>query len=338
MQSIAQLASTATAINKGSEFPTPQETKRKLFLVRPRTDEDKVWYSRLLRQTQHSRLTDKAVYERLVYYGSLNPEREAFASVGRMAREALVSERTAQYALRRLEAAGLSECITRKGGRVTARYRVLDPTDCAPGVQELRPRGATDAPEGLSRSKEGKEGPDQDHKPFFGVDEAKSKGGIPARYGRQTQESLFSHDLTDVPFQEQNTATPTFKRPQQVGMLFALQKKLGYEANNEQAKVFDDLDQSDKKRILDRLEAEELAERPIRWARLTPNPARPGCQHRTKYRTPLKKRSQREPPVVSCLARVPIQNENSMSARSVMANDDRSALPLARRTTCTGGA
>ena len=287
MQSIAQLASTATAINKGSEFPTPQETKRKLFLVRPRTDEDKAWYSRLLRQTQHSRLTDKAVYERLVYYGSLNPEREAFASVGRMAREALVSERTAQYALRRLEAAGLSECITRKGGRVTARYRVLDPTDCAPGVQELRPRGAPVAPEGLSRSKEGKEGPDQDHKPFFGVDEAQSKGEIAAPIDKP-KEPIFSRSK-DLPSQKQNTATPTFKRPQQVGMLFALQKKLGYEANNEQAKVFDDLDQSDKKRILDRLEDEEL--RAAAMGQVDPKPSAPRVQI-AEVRKPLKKPSQ----------------------------------------------
>ena len=40
-------------------------------------------------------------------------------------------------------------------------------------------------------------------------------------------------------------------------MLFKLQRKLGYEANDEQARVFDGLEYADRKRILDRLVGEE---------------------------------------------------------------------------------
>ena len=48
-----------------------------------------------------------------------------------------------------------------------------------------------------------------------------------------------------------------FENPAQVNKLFKLQRKLGYEANDQQAVVFDRLEHPDKKRILDRLEAEE---------------------------------------------------------------------------------
>ena len=105
---------------------------------RERTDEDRQWYSDLLRDAQHSRLTDKVVFERIAYYASLRPERVAFPSVARLAREVLCSVRTVQYALRRLEADGLIQCVNRrKGGRATGRYHVL----------ELHPRGARAAPE-----------------------------------------------------------------------------------------------------------------------------------------------------------------------------------------------
>ena len=236
-------------------------------LVRPRrerTDEDRQWYSGLLREAQHSRLTDKVVFERLAYFASLNPERSAFPSVARLAREVLCSPRTVQYALRRLEAAGLIECLTRTGGRKTAYYRVVGLTDCTPGVQELHPRGARAAPEGFSRSMEGKESQGQDHNPL--TCEAQSKGiTVPAIKAQDLEISLGlpspNQDLGH-PRQEQASAPvaeePKFQNPRQVAKLFKLQRKLNYTADDKQAKVFDGLEHVDKKRIIDKLEAEEL--------------------------------------------------------------------------------
>ena len=170
MQSTADVAHIATHVLEGVENTRPQGGPNPQLSLpsgpgallrgglaprRERTSEDRAWYSGQLRDIRHSRLTDKVVFERLVFYASLRPERVAFPSVGRMAREALVSERTVQYSLRRLETVGLIACISPGRGRTTSVYRVLDPTDCASVAQSLRVSGATGAPKGFkSRSKE----------------------------------------------------------------------------------------------------------------------------------------------------------------------------------------
>ena len=114
---------------------------------RERTDEDRQWYSDQLRASQHSRLVDKMVFERLVYFASLNSKRVAFPSVARVAREIPslsgkgsehCSPRTVQRALRRLELAGLIQCLTRAGGHVTGRYHV--PGRVVLGVTESHPK------------------------------------------------------------------------------------------------------------------------------------------------------------------------------------------------------
>ena len=124
MQSTAELLQPSTHVLKGPEPPRPQDQLNlpsgptHVIKSRPRTDEDKAWYNDQLRiehwPTNHGRtkLLDKAVYERIAFYASLNPEREAFPSVARLARDVFHSDRTVQRALRRLEAAGLIECLT----------------------------------------------------------------------------------------------------------------------------------------------------------------------------------------------------------------------------------
>ena len=70
---------------------------------------------------------------------------------------------------------------------------------------------------------------------------------------------------TSFPSQEQEKENapvpkapePVFEHPQQVALLFKLQRKLGYPADDEQAAVFDGFDHGHKKRILDKLLAEE---------------------------------------------------------------------------------
>ena len=133
MQSTAELLQPSTHVLEGPEPPRPQGPNQLSLPSGPgallrggrreRTDEDREWYAGLLREAQHSRLTDKVVFERLAYFASLNPERSGLPiGVARLAREVLCSPRTVQYALRRLEAAGLIECLTRAGqGKLVER-------------------------------------------------------------------------------------------------------------------------------------------------------------------------------------------------------------------------
>ena len=145
-------------------LPAPT-AKPKLSVLRggkykhERTDEDKSWYAQQL-QMEHTRLTDKSVFERLAYYASCNPERDSYAGVARLARESLCSPRTVQYARRRLEAAGLIEGVgSNKGGRSTAtvtasaHYRVLGRASCAPRGAPLAPKDLKEK-EGNQRTKD----------------------------------------------------------------------------------------------------------------------------------------------------------------------------------------
>ena len=245
--------------NKSVQAPSPQLAlpTGPVTLLRggrhERTDEDRQWYSKQL-AAEHTKLTDKVVYERVSYYGSLNPERLAFPSVARVAREVLCSARTVQRALRRLEASGLIECLSREGGHSTARYRVLGRTVCAPGVTECHPRGDRESPEVL---KEGKRIRTKINSFTVGV-----KSIDPSETEGPKKETVQFR----LPFPEQKqekappapkAPEPVFEHPHQVALLFKLQRKLGYPADDEQAAVFDGFDHGDKKCILDKLLAEE---------------------------------------------------------------------------------
>ena len=223
-------------------------------LVRPRrerTDEDKAWYSKQL-AVKHSKHWDKVVYEKVAYYASLNPEREAYPSVARVAREVLCSDRTVRYALRRLEASGLIACISKKGGRLTSRYRVG--ADCSPGLQGVQPRAARGAAEVIREGKRVSKTRSSLSAVSKSLDPVKPEGPqeqevLPTVFPSQERKQ----EKAPVPIADE----PVFENPAQVNKLFKLQRKLGYEANDQQAVVFDRLEHPDKKRILDRLEAEE---------------------------------------------------------------------------------
>ena len=208
-------------------------------LVRPRrerTDEDREWYSKQL-AVQHVKRIDKLVFERLAFYGSLNPDRTAYPSVARLASEAMCSERSVQYAVRRLESVGLIECLYDKGGRITSRYRVVGSTDCRAGVQTVHPRGANRAPEVL---REGKR-----------VSKNTSLSAIaqtrdPSKSETKAEEGVIR---TPLPSQEQKQEVDlaallpsvNFKNPKQVGMLCAVTRKLGREVSETEAHAFDQL-------------------------------------------------------------------------------------------------
>ena len=65
-------------------------------------------------KVQHSKHWDKVVYEKVSYYGSLNPERLAFPSVARLAREVICSASDGTYGLSvGSKRAWLIKCVSR---------------------------------------------------------------------------------------------------------------------------------------------------------------------------------------------------------------------------------
>ena len=224
---------------------------------RERTDEDREWCNEQM-AVPHEKLIDKAVFERLAFYGSLNPDRTAFPSMARLSREALCSERSVRYALRRLESVGLIECLDHKGGRKTSRYRVVGSTECRAGGQEMPGRAAPVAAEVL---KEGK--PEVRTKdPSLSVnDDAQTVDPGAVEEVKMPEEVICLLPFPSKKKQEQESAPEpkgtVFVNKKQVDLLFKLQRKLGYRADDEQAGVFDGLEHADRKRILDKLLAEE---------------------------------------------------------------------------------
>ena len=254
------LAHTLDGVSNQLNLPTA------LGLVRPRrerTGEDREWCNEQM-AVPHEKLIDKSVYERMAFYGSLNPDRTAFPSMARLAREALCCERSVRSALRRLESRGLIECLYFKGGRKTSRYRVVGSTECRAGRQEMPGRAAPVAPEVL---KEGK--PEVRTKdPSLSVStNAQTMDPVAVEEVERPKEviCLPFPSLKQEQEQEQKASAPVpeetvFVNENQVKMLFKLQRKLGYRADDGQAGVFDGLEHADRKRILDKLlEEEQLA-------------------------------------------------------------------------------
>ena len=193
-------------------------------IVRPRrerTDEDRQWYSEQL-AVQHTKHWDKVVYERVSYYGSLNPERLAFPSVARVARDALCSARTVQRALRRLESGGLLKCVAGdKGGRGTARYLVVGQRVMG-GVTESHPRGDRESPndlrEGISVSTKissfNTSVKPIDPTPIQTEDPKKAvvRAGFPSQEQKQEKAPVRKEQVPKAP-------EPIFNHPQQVAVV-----------------------------------------------------------------------------------------------------------------------
>ena len=266
---------------------------------RERTDADRHWYGEQL-SVQHEKRIDKLIFERLAYYGSLNTDRTAYPAVKRLAREALCSERSARYALRRLESSGLVQCVFPGRGRSTSRYRVVG-TNCRSDLQDVQVRPANGAPnvlrEGLSVSTKissfnaSVKSIDPTPIQTEGLKKAVVLTDFPSQ--EKTQEK------TPVPKeQEQDPASPcepvVFTHTKQVSLLFKLQRKLGYRADDGQAGVFDGLEHTDKKRILDKLLAEEqLAAANGEVEAPPPKPSAP------RFAAPVSEPKRAEPP--SCV-------------------------------------
>ena len=222
-----------------------------LGLVRPRrerTDADREWCSRQL-AIPHEKRIDKLVFERMAFYGSLNPERTAYPSVKRLAREAMCSPRSAQYALRRLESAGLIECLddasgrtSSRGGRTTSRY-------CVAGAQTVRPSRANAAPEVL------KEGTKNKEKVLSLNDTAQT---IDQSEGKEVSLPLFpSKEKAKATARAQGTKKTVFSFQDIVAKWFKLMRKLGRYCDDTMALAFDKLPHREKTVIINGLEAVE---------------------------------------------------------------------------------
>ena len=226
---------------------------------RERTDADKHWYTKQL-AVQHVKLIDKALFDRMAFYASLNPERMAYPSVARLGRDALCSARTVQRALRRLESAGLVECLTRVGGRATGRYLVLGRHDVTRGVTLCHPWGDRESPEVL------REGKSTSTKISYGNDSVQTID--PSETRRDSPEKAFQNqyfpsqeqkqEKAPVPKAPERPKKPKFAFPKIVARWFKLMRKLSYECTDDMAMAFDKLpSHQEKKVVIDGLEAEE---------------------------------------------------------------------------------
>ena len=255
---LAQTAEALSSPNQQLNLPTGPFT-----VVRPRrerTDEDREWYSKQL-AVPHEKRIDKLVFERMAFYGSLNPERTAFPSVKRLADEAMCSPRSAQYALRRLETAGLIECLddasgrtTARGGRTTARY-------CVAGVQTVHPSGANRAPNVLREGKKRSTKSNPRNDTAQTIDPSEGKEVNPLIFpspSKNKEKAKTPHEIqTNAPKTQGVTQRASFAFPKVIALWYALMRKLGRECNDTMASQLDQLPHAGKKRIIDDLEAEE---------------------------------------------------------------------------------
>ena len=254
------------SVQDPSQLPLPTGPIA-LLRGRERTDEDRAWHSKQL-AVQHGKRIDKLVFERMAFYGSLNPERIAYPSVKRLSDEALCSERSARYALRRLESEGLIKCLddvggrpTSRGGRTTTRYRVVGSNNCRAGGQTVPPRAANRAPEVLKegRNKGKKEkalsvsvsAQTLDHGEKGKKD--KGKAGDLALFPSLSQEQ----DKARAPVTETQAVYRAISCPKQVALYCALRRKLGLAVNLTMEVEFDKTQHHDKARIINELEARE---------------------------------------------------------------------------------
>ena len=233
---------------------------------RERTDEDRHWYSEQL-AVQHVKLIDKSVYERVAYYASCNPDRESWASVARLGREALCSERSVRYALRRLETRGLIERIFAGGGRETARYRVGHPCKpCRAPLQEVQGTPAPLAPkvlkEGITQVQRSLKNGDSKESPGDSSESPDSAQTIDPSE-KAVQEEVFpsqeqKQEKAKAPVPKKQAPVQEFAFQRIVARWFKLMRKLNYECNDSMAAAFDKLPSHQaKKVIIDGLEAEE---------------------------------------------------------------------------------
>ena len=271
---------------------------------RKRTPADDAWLDAMRSQAlQHlditkpsaSDRTDLAVLERVSWLCSCNDARAFYGSVDGLAVNRRMARSTVQRSMSRWEARCVFEFAHRKGGRPSqssrGRFNVLV---LKPGQNDrVNPVKMTTRSKSTYR-KEGQERSNSLDFPESEVSKRRRRVVLPVPVEGVAQSKADTKDTVqslDLPSQEKAEAPVEFDHPKQVSMLFALQRKLGYEVNDEQAVVFDGLEHVDKKRIIDKLEAEEQR-RAIRGEVANPPPKAPAPRHTPVERpTPTRERT-----------------------------------------------
>ena len=216
---------------------------------RERSSEDRLWYNEQL-SVQHEKLIDRSVFQRMAFFGSLNPERIAFPAVARLAREALCSERSARYALRRLESSGLVECVFPGRGRSTSQYLVVG-TSCRTDLQDVQVRPAPVAPNVL------KEGNKRSSKDLAFKDKAKSIDPEEKEVNLSLFPSLQEQKQEKAPVPKKQKKPVVFSFEAMARKWFKLMRKLGRYCDDTMALAFDKKPHREKTSILNDLEAVE---------------------------------------------------------------------------------
>ena len=351
MQGTAILASCATHVLEGVESPPPQGPNPQLssgpthvLKGRPRTGPDDSWLKSARTEAQEylsdvpsiRDRTDLAVLERVSWLSSCNDDRAFFGSVDGLAAYLRMGRRTAQRSLSRWEARGVFEFRRRKGGRPSqssrGRFNVL--------VLKLGQHGRLNPATVADRFKSTKiqEGRADQNLNLLTC-EAQSKG-VTAPASTATDPDIHLKGLPSPgPGQDQGqekasapvAEEPRFEHPRQVAKLYALQRKLNYRADDNQAEVFDGLEHVEKKRILDRLEAEEQ-QAAIRGEVANPPPKTPALRHvppvarstpkPTRERTGACREHRWTPPAEDGIASCVLCGEERGQLRVVLYDDD----------------
>ena len=221
---------------------------------RERTDEDREWHSEQSKVKIPS-VYYREVYRQMAFLGSCNPGRVCFAAHSTIARERGISVKTVQRAVKYLAHEGLIRCISVGAGRSTGKYQILGRSASPSSVDSestQRGLGVHQIEEGINQ---------------------RTKTSLSVNADAQTidpdavEDVEIPEEVICLPFpsqeQEQEKASAplpeetVFVNENQVKLLFKLQRKLGYRADDGQAGVFDGLEHADRKRILDKLLAEE---------------------------------------------------------------------------------
>ena len=259
---------------------------------RERTDEDREWHSEQSKVKIPS-VYYREVYRQMAFLGSCNPGRVCFAAHSTIARERGISVKTVQRAVKYLAHEGLIRCISVGAGRSTGKYQILGRSASPSSVDSESTLGGL----GVHQIEEG-------------IDQ-RTKTSLSVNDDAQTidpdavEEVKIPEEVICLPFpsqeQEQKASAPgpeetVFVNENQVKLLFKLQRKLGYRADDGQAGVFDGLEYADRRRILDKL----LAEEQLAAAQgKVPAPPKAAPSPRHEFPLPVARKTVRERP--TCL-------------------------------------
>ena len=219
---------------------------------RERTDEDKAWYSEQLKvvDLEIANPYYREVYRDLAFLASCNTGRLSYAAHSTTATKKGVSVKTVQRAVKSFERDGLIRCLLVGAGREPGRYLIIGKGKNQSSMD------SESTVHGLAVHQR-EEGREVQAKNLLSDGAHTLDPGDPVRPQKEIIKSLDPPSPEKARAPVQKTPEPTFQNPAQVAKLFKLQRKLGYQANDQQAIVFDDLEHPDKKRIIDRLESEE---------------------------------------------------------------------------------